>query len=181
MTPKTPFNPTGVDVDQLLAQELNKLSFQDRSKIQEEIHGVNSLALEETPSQLNFALRGMQEEIEKTCPSLKGAFYKAMNTKTSFVHDDDFRLKFLRTDFFDPKKACQRMMTHLTFLDKYFGPETLKRPIRLSDFPKKEQALLRDGYIQILPSRDRAGRLVAFDYGSAYATGETTDMIPRMV
>jgi hypothetical protein len=181
MTTKTPFNPTGADVDQLLAQELNNLSFQDRAKIHEEIHGVNSLALKETSTQIKVALRSMQEEMEKTDPSQKVSYYKAMETETSFIHDDAFRLKLLRTAFFDTKKACQRMMTHLRFLEKYFGPEALKRPPRLSDFPTKEQTLLRKGHIQLLPSRDRAGRLVAFDYDSVYASSDTADMIPRMV
>jgi hypothetical protein len=182
MTEEMPFNhDIGGDVDQIMARELNNLSFYDRSRIQEEIHGAVSLAMEETPSQIASALQSLQNEIDQTSVAERKAYDLAIASESSFVHRDEFRLKFLRADFFDAKRACWRMMAHLRLLGKYFGPSALLRPLRFSDFPRKEQSIVRAGFIQILPSRDRAGRLVSFDNDSVYASDETADSIPRMV
>ena len=150
--------------------------------IQEEIHGVQSLALEESPAQIEAALTALQEEIDRyDVAEYRHAFDSAMACPTSFVHTREWRLKYLRADFFDPKPACKRIMTRLRLLEKYFGEKALQRPLRISDFPKQEQTHLRKGHIQVLPSRDRAGRLVAFDHDSIYASDEENSTIPCMV
>jgi hypothetical protein len=182
MTEEMPFNhDIGGDVDQIMARELNNLSFYDRSRIQEEIHGAVSLAMEETPSQIASSLQSLQNEIDQTSATERKAYDLAMASESSFVQGNEFRIKFLRAEFFDAKRACWRMMVHLRLLGKYFGPSALLRPLRFSDFSRKEQSIVRAGFIQILPSRDRAGRLVAFDNDSVYASDETADCIPRMV
>ncbi|KAG7337853.1 hypothetical protein IV203_012738 [Nitzschia inconspicua] len=183
MMAKSSFNSqVGADeVDQLMARDLNKLSFHDRNLIQEEIHGVYSPAFDETPTQVAAALASLRDEIDKTPASDRRAFDRAVSHRSSFVHDDDFRLQFLRAECYNTKKACSRMMTHMRLLEKYFGPNALTRPLCFSDFPKKEQSIVRSGFIQILPSRDTSGRLVSFDNGSVYASDETADPLPRMI
>ncbi|KAG7373864.1 hypothetical protein IV203_012959 [Nitzschia inconspicua] len=180
---KSSFNSqVGADeVDQLMARELNRLSFHDRNLIQEEIHGVYYPTFDEAPTQVAAALASLRDEIDKAPASERRAFDRAVSHQSSFVHDDDFRLQFLRAECYNTEKACSRMMTHMRLLEKYFGPQALTRPLRFSDFPKKEQSILRSGFIQILPSRDTSGRLVSFDNGSVYASDETTDPLPRMV
>mmetsp|Transcript_13515 Transcript_13515/g.31774 ORF Transcript_13515/g.31774 Transcript_13515/m.31774 type:complete len:712 (-) Transcript_13515:1015-3150(-) len=78
----------------------------------------------------------------------------------SYIHGDDFRLRFLRCDFFDVPKAALRMVTYLDMLVELFGEEALKRPISISDFTKEELRHMRKGMIQILPYRDRSGRRI---------------------
>ncbi|KAL3918534.1 MAG: hypothetical protein SGILL_004189, partial [Bacillariaceae sp.] len=172
------------DVDAIMAKELNRLSVQDRTNIQEEIHGVQSLACDESKEHIEDSLRKLQEEIDNRHnlydPSLRGALDQAMACKDSFVHSTQYRLQYLRADFFHPKKACRRLMVRLRLLQKYFGPSALQRSLKISDFPKKEQAHLRKGHVQILPSRDRAGRLIAFDHDSVYASDEENSTIPCM-
>jgi len=51
-------------VNILLAKELNKLSFNNRERINEEIHGVCCLALEETPELLETALDKLSSALE---------------------------------------------------------------------------------------------------------------------
>jgi len=52
-------------VDDLLAKEFHKLSVHDRTAIQEEMHGVRSLAVPETPELLSKALEEFQRTIDK--------------------------------------------------------------------------------------------------------------------
>jgi hypothetical protein len=169
------------DVDAVLARELNKLSTQDRENIQEEIHGVQSLALEESPTQIEEALQALQEEIDRCDPSERLPFDQAIATPTSFVHNREWRLQYLRADLFNPKKACHRIMVRLRLLQTYFGSVALQRNLRITDFPKNEQRNLSKGRVQILPSRDRAGRLVGFDHDSIYASDEANNTIASLV
>jgi hypothetical protein len=51
------------EVDALLSKELLKLSFYDRSMIEEEIHGVRCMSPAETPELLSTALKEFQYEL----------------------------------------------------------------------------------------------------------------------
>lgn len=52
------------DVDRIMADELNALSFDDREALSEEMHGVRSLAPDETPEMIHNALQDLHKEIE---------------------------------------------------------------------------------------------------------------------
>eukprot|EP00536_Pseudo-nitzschia_multiseries_P017107 jgi/Psemu1/223792/e_gw1.1382.6.1 len=78
----------------------------------------------------------------------------------SYIFHPSFRLKFLRADLFDIEKAAHRYLRCLEGLLKYFGSYALQRPIMYEDLGKECQDAAKSGYVQILPSRDRAGRLV---------------------
>ena len=75
-------------------------------------------------------------------------------------------LKYLRADFFQVEKAAVRMVNHLSLLYKYFGPDMLQRRLRFADLTQAEQDCIRTGKEQILPVRDRAGRLLLFAQGA---------------
>jgi hypothetical protein len=99
-------------------------------------------------------------------------FHNAFRT-SAYVQDKDLRIKYLRADLFDAKKSAVRMIKHLNLLYKYFGVDALRRPLSLADLSKQEKDLLRAGNNQILPSRDRSGRLVAVYQGSMAVDGVT--------
>jgi len=204
-------------VDDLLTQEMMQLSVKDRNDIQEEIHGVKSLAVEETPELIRESLKELSIEIDQRIPdSDKRAYLQSLeppctvltpmpllrkvsepeeyrpesqcvmssdnhrsasnshshgqsdrqlscshsHQPLSYIHGDDFRLRFLRCDLFDVKKAAQRLLTYLDLLVEIFGDDALRRPICLSDFTKEELRHMRKGMIQILPYRDRSGRRI---------------------
>jgi hypothetical protein len=153
-------------VDSMLATSLQKLSVQDRSKIEEEIHGVRSLAVVETPEMVEEALAAFQREVDGLPISQKGAYEDAMVMDSKFVQDRDFHRKFLRAALFDPRRAATIFCQYLDLLLEYFGPQALERPLRYDDLSKAEQDKYRVGNIQVLPSRDRAGRLVCLNLGS---------------
>ena len=262
------------DVDRILADELNALSFRDREALSEEVHGVRSMAPDETPEMVRKALSDLNEEIEerlyhalaslpsrgllKSNASYNHASYKndgnhvhysdlsrqeylsellsaskilaisrdtncpdsivsnhaseqSTTTTTSFgeqtakfqngngstTHNsrcdvnngnngngngancsrylyalsDGFRVRFLRAELFDVKKAAARYMKAIDFLVAYFGLVALQRPLYIKDLDKEDQKLLRKGFVQFMPSRDRFGRriIVFLDaFGSGY-------------
>ncbi len=186
-------------VDDLLAKEMLKLSVKDRNDIQEEIHGVKCLAVEENEELVQKSLKDLEKEIQNIPDSQKRAYLKSLenehpplqpdskedtttpvaennknnnnnNSKTSrrrsrsYIHGDDFRLRFLRCDLFDVPKAAKRLVTYLDLLVELFGEYALKRPICLSDFSKEELRHLRKGMIQPLPYRDRSGRRIVIAF-----------------
>jgi hypothetical protein len=148
---------------------LNELSFDVRSKIQEEVHGVTSLEFVETPIKITYALEDFETYVTESIPhENKQAYTYAIDElKSSYVKDHGLRLSFLRADLFDIPKACVRYTSYLEIMLKYFGPEALRRPIRFDNLTKSEQDFYRAAYNQILPSRDRSGRLVVFMKGTA--------------
>lgn len=168
----SPYSPTAVepqndlaldprDAEALLSKELMQLSFNDRNNISEEIHGVRSLAVDETLLVRNEGLTNLQFELDALSPSEKGAYEKAQTLPVTYVNDADFRLRFLRVELFDAPAAARRMTSYLDLLLKLFGIEVLTRPLRTTDFKEKdERSCLRGGLVQLLPYRDRSGRRV---------------------
>jgi hypothetical protein len=161
-------------VDTLLTQELSGLSFQDRSAINEEIHGVRCIAPVETPELLEASLRELQIELLKynhlqqkqstqstaaTTPLT--AYEEACLLPTSYVHTTDFQLRFLRYALFDVPKAAKKIVDFLQQSTELFETvQILQRPIQLSDLGKDGLDCLRCGDFQPLPFRDRSGRRV---------------------
>jgi hypothetical protein len=88
------------------------------------------------------------------------------NNKYSYVRSYLFCIKFLRSELFDVKKAADRYMQCIDFLVDYFGLFALERPLFLNDLNKEEHKLLKEGQLQLLPSRDRSGRRVVVFLGT---------------
>lgn len=151
------------DLESVLAKELHKLTVNDRNLVQEEIHCVSSMAVKEVPSMVDNALAEIRERTTAVVSAGEigtDEFRRQFSSNPQFVHSKAICLKYLRVDFFDVGLATKRMMNHLELLFRYFGPVALQRPLRFSDLVKKEQDAFRGGSFQLLPSRDKAGRLV---------------------
>lgn len=160
-------------VDNMLSQELQQLSFQKRSVIQEEIHGVRSPAINETPEIIEESLRALSHQLDVVIPAAeKSAYLQAKKLKDSYVVGADFRLRFLRSEMFDATKAAKRIVGFLDLMLEYYGTVALQRPIRMSDLGRDVMDLLRSGQaLQMLPFRDRSGRrifTVVADFGMHY-------------
>ena len=154
-------------IDKLMAKEIDRLSLKDRNAIYEEIHGVSTMALEETPALLEESLQNFQAAIDKIDSKRRGAYdYIASQDEkenTRIIQDREFRLRFLRSVCFDPFKAADRMVRFFELLQRVYGIEALTNFDGTMDFfikKKSEQLCFRNGYIQILPFRDRSGRKI---------------------
>ena len=150
----------------LLAQELNDLSVQERDLINDEIHGVRLSSLNETPKLLSDSLANLTAELDSLPPSkTKQAYEESLQFPKSYIHTDDFRLIFLRYEFFDAHKAAVRIVRYLDLIHWAFGPKVMERTMCLADFDKKSREYLREGYQQVLPGMDRSGRRVGGNFG----------------
>jgi len=144
-------------VDDLLTQEMDKLSFKDRNDIYEEIHGVASLARDETPELVEQSLVKMSLEIDRI-KHKHLAYVEATESYNPYVQGLELRLRFLRCELFDVPMAAVRMLKYLDLTQELFGDLALRRPIQLRDLGKSEMEWLRVGDAQPMPFRDRSGR-----------------------
>ena len=94
------------------------------------------------------------------CQALK----VAMNQNSGYVHDKTFRLKFLRAEHFDTKKAANRMAMYFQEKRQLFGLDKLTKEIELSDLNEYDLQSLHLGFLQILPRPDHANRKILFYY-----------------
>lgn len=165
------------DIDTMLAKELYDMSVFDRTNIQEEIHGATSLAPNPSPQEIEWALHEMQIEVDKIHPQHKRGYEQASLIQSHYILCDcNFRIKFLRADLFDVKAAANRLTKHVDLLWDFFGMDGLLRPLRLDDLSRSEQDYLRLGGTQVLPSRDRAQRLVIYHQQSSARVSSTTEV-----
>ena len=67
---------------------------------------------------------------------------------------------FLRADAFDVKHAAARIASFFQAKLELFGPEKLSKEIGINDLNQDDIECLESGYCQVLPGRDRAGRVI---------------------
>mmetsp|Transcript_930 Transcript_930/g.1986 ORF Transcript_930/g.1986 Transcript_930/m.1986 type:complete len:523 (-) Transcript_930:471-2039(-) len=155
------YNHTIIDpqtIDNILTREMDKLSFKARNDIYEEVHGVASLAREETPELIEHSLLAMSSEIDRIKHKYVAYVEATRGAYNQYVHDMEIRLRFLRCELFVVNKAAVRMMKYLDLTRELFGTVALTRPVRLCDLGKLEMEMLRLGDAQPMPFRDRSGR-----------------------
>jgi hypothetical protein len=144
---------------EMIAEELNKLSFDEREKVFSDIHGVSN-TVEETPEFVKEKLAGLEAALEATSVENKSSYINAKEQNKDYVNNRDFRLTFLRADNFDTIKAARRLIQYLDRKLGLFGPERLTKTITLEDFSEEDMIVARSGLGTMLPLRDQAGRLV---------------------
>lgn len=171
-------------IDSFLAKELYNMKVDDRNRIQEELHGVQSAL--ESPLMVENAVAALRDQVDRRIQawmktataadeSSKWGFCQAMMLPNNqlYIKSHPVCLQYLRADRWNAEAASTRLVNHLKLLYKYFGNCALQRPLRLNDLNKQEQDLLKAGHHQVLLSRDRAGRLIFFSYGSMSTEGLT--------
>jgi len=149
-----------------ISEALLNLSVKDRNAIEEEIHGVSCMSPEETPELLDDALEKF--DLELTRIDRKPGYDRAQELQEeipngqprSYISARGFKLRFLRCELFDARKAAKRYAKYLDVIFELHGDIALKRPIRMTDLNREELSFLRKGYHQVLPVRDRSGRRI---------------------
>ena len=165
--------------DSIFAKALTDLSLNDRTAIEDEIHGVTCMAVEETPHLLEHSLIDFESELHKINP--KPAYDKAQQlllvsyreSSCCYITEKKFRLRFLRCELFNVQKAAERFISYLDFVAEVYGEYALQRPISMSDFSREEMSFLREGSFQLLPYRDLSGRRIF-----ASSISEKNDKVP---
>ena len=156
--------------ERALARQLYNTAQKDREAMLDEIHGVQSRAVPETEEKISGALEEIELEISDMVDSseedaeakklVKAHVLAVQQLGSKYVQSREFRIRFLRTEFFDTKAATLRYFRCLNHLLLYFGENSLLRPLRVDDLSLTEQRFLESGKVQALRSRDRMGRRV---------------------
>ena len=157
------FQPPPQEVDHvgyLINEQMLQYDINQRNAIYEEVHAVGSLSPEESPAMIENALKNLDRELDAIPAKQRMAYDRSKKTPHSYVHTPNFRLRFLRAELFDAQRAANRMTLFLLTSLEIYGPQTLVRPIQVSDFSREELKGLNAGRIQLLPYRDRGGRRV---------------------
>ena len=115
---------------------------------------------EESSDVLSAKLLAMAIEIDMIYP--KNAYLMAESMSPSHVSNKKIRMKFLRAEDYDPKKAAERIVRYFEHKLEVFGMDKLVEDIRLSDFTAQELEEVKDGIMLVLDKRDRAGRAILF-------------------
>lgn len=176
--------------DDLLSREMMQLSLEARNDIQEEIHGVKCIAPIETPELLERSLVQLEAQINMIIGSSTSIPVPNLPTNSlilarnmgdqSYTNSRDFKLLCLRCELFDVRKAALRLCEHLDMLNSLFGEKCLLRePSLHKDFTKAEFRLIKKGYFQFLPFRDRSGRRIFVDFPSEDTDNMTAELMVR--
>jgi hypothetical protein len=157
-------NPVQNQSDTLIANALKQMSLKERERVIHEMHGVADV-VDEEPGFMAQCLQELLEELvnlksNSNLPS--AAINLAELTDPGFVNNPKFLLKFLRADRNDPRKAAGRMIRYFDWKLSLFGESKLCKDITFDDLDEDDVKTLKQGYLQILPSRDRAGREIRF-------------------
>eukprot|EP00980_Cylindrotheca_fusiformis_P020393 scaffold7414_cov116-Cylindrotheca_fusiformis.AAC.3 len=157
------------DMDQYLAVAMNSLSSEDREFVLEELNGIAKTHPED-PASLNQFL----QEMEQHLMWLKQGTYYEVAEKMDFdyVTDRDFRIMFLRANRYvsngqqryDPKRAATQMKIFFDTKYMLFGKDKLVKDITLDDLDDDDKHCLQGGHLQVLPIRDRAGRVIVVNF-----------------
>jgi hypothetical protein len=151
------FDPNKVDAQ--VARELNQLSLQGRSRAIEEIHGIHKSMLLDSNNVEEENKQQMQYKVDRI--PIKEAYEEAVRLQSRYIHDKNFRLQFIRTEKYDPKKAAMRMIRFVDFAKELYGPQVLCRPMCLCDFIiRLPYNFMKTGNIQLPRARDAVGRRI---------------------
>jgi hypothetical protein len=142
-------------VQSLLALDLNKISLNEREQVFEDLHGVSD-TIDESPEFVACCLAELEAEIAKI--RYRDAYLAAANKDSSYTNSRNLRLKFLRAEQFDSKKAAVRLVGFFERKLEVFGPDSLARDLLISDLDEEDQECLQCGLLTLVPATDMAGR-----------------------
>jgi len=161
-------------IDKVWAKELYEMDAREREEITNEIHGIKSTrAKKETHVSIEREVEDFRKHLETNLdqkldngdsiapPVTKDAYRRGVHQlKSDYLTSKNFLLKFLRICFYDAEVAALRYFRYLDLLYLLFGDDALTRPLALNDLTKREMRYLKKGQMQLIPSRDRAGRRI---------------------
>jgi hypothetical protein len=149
---------SGDDPHNLLVEELNTLSLQERQQVEEEVHGVadeskeDAKYVEEKLEELNLQINKIRK---------KPAYDLALFLCPAYVTDRAFCLMLLRSECFDVVLIAKRVVKHFEVKLELFGIDKLVRDITYEDLDEDDRANV-GGSHWWLKAKDRAGRSLFF-------------------
>mmetsp|Transcript_594 Transcript_594/g.1427 ORF Transcript_594/g.1427 Transcript_594/m.1427 type:complete len:752 (+) Transcript_594:258-2513(+) len=158
--------------EEALAREAAKISFEDKTRVNFEVHGIPHMGnVDPELENIDWYLQQLEVELQSITHQ-NDAVREAQQMNPKSVNSKEFRLMFLRMFLqggaFDVKQAAAKMAFYFDTKKLIFGGgEILGRDVRLSDLSVGDRAAMNSGAWQVMPDRDAAGRVVVF-----YAPGQ---------
>jgi hypothetical protein len=149
------------EVDKILVQGMSSLSFNERQREQDDLHGVSAEFIERT-DEMDHVLGLVQNKLNMIKHGTAYELAEAMNL--SYVSDRNFRMPFLRANRYNPQEAADQMIRHFDLKQKLFGRDKLTKDIATSDLSDDDIKPLIGGSYHISKVRDRAGRLILLKF-----------------
>lgn len=155
----------GSDFHYDVAQELNRLTVEEREAALHDLHGVSSTGPEdETPQIADNAVAEFRRLLEEERQLSSNSLLKlAEDQYPERMNHRSFHLMFLRATDFDAQKAVHKLLLHLEQQSELFGSSKVGKKIALADLSRDDIAALENGHLQLLREKDRSGRSVLFD------------------
>lgn len=168
----------------LISDALNQISLEERERVVKDLHGVNFTNAEDLEAQSNATAETKLEQMESELQRLKAAsawslqlagIEMAERQNIAYVQNPAFRVRFLRCEHWDPTKAASRLIRFFDWKLELFGESKLTKDIVLEDLEPEDIKMLKKGYMQRLPERDRAGRMIVISIynGQTYHSPES--------
>ena len=170
--------PAGAEANAMLAKEMNQLSAEEREKMLEDVHGI-ARVMDEPQEFIEASLALLEKEL--TNISNKVAYDLASSMSKKYTSSKKRRLMFLRAESFDAYNAASRMVRFFDQKYELFGPHNLTKDITLDDLDPDDIAALEKGFYQVLPEKDRAGRLVFCYFPKLKMIRTTQNMVSENV
>lgn len=150
------------NADALIAAQMAVLSVADREKAYMDVHGLPDDCVHETTELTKESLMKLQDEIDGL-PDKK-AYSIAEWLDPQFVHDQNFRLAFLRCTKFDCQKAAVRIIKHFQMKRELFGEDKLAMEIVQDDLDAEAMEVLYSGASRYLFGLDSGGRTININF-----------------
>ncbi|KAL3935044.1 MAG: hypothetical protein SGBAC_009356 [Bacillariaceae sp.] len=145
------------DVEALLVQGIQRLTFDELQREQEELHGV-SPELQEDAAVIDGLCNSMKENANRI---KRGTAYESAEARNpSYVMQRDFETLFLRANRYDPKAAAEQIIKFFSMKLQLFGSERLVQDITLQDMGEDDMETVMCGSIQVGRCLDRSGRVI---------------------
>jgi hypothetical protein len=163
----TPSTAAAKSASQLISEALQAMSLEDKQRAQEDMHGIDFDDDGERKETDELFKKQKLAEMDLELQRLKTAstwslqlagIEMAERQNIDYVKNEVFRLKFLRCELWDSSKAAARFIRHFDWKLELFGEEKLAKAICIEDLEPEDVKMLKKGYFQRLPERDRAGR-----------------------
>lgn len=174
---------TSKQLRDLLSEAFDALSAEEREKTIRKVYGIADGGSESQSSAfVDEKLQEMERELNRLRTSsswslVMAAIELAETQSPAYVQHPKFRLRFLQAEEWDATKAAARFIRHFDLKMDLFGTDCLGRDVTIQDLSKEEQKIVKKGFLQILPVRDRTGRSIAV----TILNGQTYPSLESMV
>lgn len=169
-------NDPSVDYEaEVLRRAMNQLSFAERETANRVVRGDSIIAqtildrrrsstqgLAEGNAFLSLKFQELDVHIRNSTTKLGFEAYQMARTQNEdYVDNPNFKIGFLRAERYNTLKAAHRLLLHFQEKLELFGPEKLTKDIEWDDLCEVAKWYHQHaGGVQLLPKRDKAGRLV---------------------